>query len=61
MSTEVMEFNSSPKHGGGTLTPPEEYQGFSDTDYEDDPLVSGPIMPVTMPIELHLRLERALS
>lgn len=50
----VMEFSSSPKWRKGTLTPPEEDQGFLDTNYDDNPLVSGPIAPVTMPTELHL-------
>lgn len=35
-STEVMEFNPSPKQKKGTLTPTEEDQGFLDTDCNDD-------------------------
>lgn len=49
---EVIEFTLSPISGEGILIPPIEGQGLSDTRTDDDTLVSGPIMPVMIPIEL---------
>lgn len=49
---EVVEFTLSPKWPEGTPTPPTDGQELTDTDSDDDPLVSGPITPVTIPIEL---------
>lgn len=49
-SAKVVEFHPSSKPREGTPTSSEEDQGFSDSDY--DPLVSGLILPMTMPIEL---------
>lgn len=51
-SSEVVEFRPSPKSRGGTLTPSEKGPSQSDSDLEDDPLVSGPIELVTLPLEL---------
>lgn len=41
-----------PKDGERTLTTLARSPGENDTDSNDDPLVSGPINPVTVPIEL---------
>lgn len=48
-----MEFTSSPKKTEGTPIPQDDDQGLTDIDDDDDPLVSGLITPVTVPIELH--------
>lgn len=47
---EVVEFIPSPKIAEETLTPPEDNQRLKDT--ESDLLVSDPVMPVTVLIEL---------
>lgn len=49
---KVVEFTPSPKRAEGTLTPPEDGQGFTDTDSDDDPLVNDPIMLVMVRIKL---------
>lgn len=49
---EVVEFTPFPKDGERTLTVPMDGLMESDTDSNDDPLVSHPVIPVTIPIEL---------
>lgn len=51
-SSKVVEFCPSPKSGGGTPTPSEEDPGPAESNLKDDPLVSGLIKPVTLPLEL---------
>lgn len=53
-SMEVIKFTPSPKQAVGIPTLLGEDQGSTNTDSSDNPLVSGPIIPVTMPVELHL-------
>lgn len=49
---KVVEFRFPPKPGEGTPTPSEDNLGPFDSDYNDNLLVSRPITPITMPIEL---------
>lgn len=51
-SDKVVEFCPFPKTRVGTLTPLEEDPSPSNSNFEDDPLVSGPIEPITLPLEL---------
>lgn len=53
---EVVEFVPSPQSGEGTPISLTEGQGLSNTDTDDNPLVSGPVMPVMVPIELIIQL-----
>lgn len=54
---KVIEFILSPKQNEGTLTPPIDGQELTDTNSDDDTLVSGPITLVIIPIELHFQPE----
>lgn len=49
---QLIEFSSSPKSGDGILTSMAESYGETEINSNNDPLVSGPITPVTFPIEL---------
>lgn len=51
-STEVLELPQAPKAEDRALTPPDNESGMLETNYDNDPLVSWPIDPITMPIEL---------
>lgn len=46
---QVIEFSPPPRGGDGTSTNPAEGSGETETDSNDDPLVSGPINPMTIP------------
>lgn len=48
---EVIKFTPSPKWDKGIPTLPTKSQGLMDTDSDNDPLVSGLITPVMIPIE----------
>lgn len=47
-----MKFRPTTKPRDGTPTPPEDEPGMPESDYDNDPPVSGPIVPITMPLEL---------
>lgn len=49
---EIVKLASFPKDGERTLIEPAEDPWGSDIDTDDDPLVSGPATPVTVPIGL---------
>lgn len=47
-NAEIIKFHPSSKLGEGTLISLEENPGMSNSDYDDDPLVSRPIMPIEL-------------
>lgn len=49
---EVVKFTPLAKKAERTPTPTDDDQGLTDADSDDDPLVSGPVTPVTILIEL---------
>lgn len=49
---EIIEFTPYPKNGERCPIEPAEGSGGSDTD--EDPLISGPVTPMTIPIEFYI-------
>lgn len=50
---EFAEFTLTPNGAEGTPTPPDDGQGFTNIDDDDDPPVSDLVTQVTVPIELY--------